>query len=87
MENFDFNIKNYSIKNIEDFFNFDTLYTEDDINKNVQSMKDHLLNCKELYAQHNEITHFLNKSREMLLLNIHTTSHNFNPPKQIDMNK
>jgi hypothetical protein len=86
MENFDFNIKNYSIKNIEDFFNFDRLYTEDDINKNVQSMKDNLLSCKELYSQHNEITHFLNKSREMLLLNIHTTSHNFNPPKQIDMN-
>jgi hypothetical protein len=86
MENFDFNIKNYTIKNIEDFFNFNTLYTEDDINKKLKYMKEKLLNCRELCSYHNEITNFLNTSREMLLLNIHSTSHNFNPTKKIDIN-
>ena len=61
---FDFDITNYTIKNIEDFFKFTTSYTEDDINNNIKLMKDKLLNCKELYHLTNEITHFLNKSRE-----------------------
>ena len=83
---FDFDITNYSIKNIEDFFKFTTSYTEDDINNNIKLMKDKLLNCKELYNLTNEITHFLNKSREMLMLNITTTNHNLIYPKQIDIN-
>lgn len=83
---FDFDIKNYTIKNIEDFFKFTTSYTEDDINNNIKLMKDKLLNCKELYHLTNEITIFLNKSREMLMLNIATTNHNLIYPKQIDIN-
>ena len=82
---FDFDITNYTIKNIEDFFKFTTSYTEDDINNNIKLMKDKLLNCKELYHLTNEITHFLNKSREMLMLNI-ATNHNLIYPKQIDIN-
>lgn len=82
---FDFDITNYTIKNIEDFFKFTTSYTEDDINNNIKLMKDKLLNCKELYPLTNEITHFLNKSREMLMLNI-ATNHNLIYPKQIDIN-
>jgi len=82
----DFDITNYTIKNIEDFFKFTTSYTEDDINNNIKLMKDKLLNCKELYHLTNEITHFLNKSREMLMLNIPTTNHNLIYPKQIDIN-
>jgi hypothetical protein len=81
---FDFDIKNYTIKNIEDFFKFTTSYTEDDINNKIKLMKDKLLNCNSLT---NEITHFLNKSREMLMLNIDTkTNHNLIYPKQIDIN-
>ena len=87
MANFDFDIKNYTIKNIEDFFKFTTSYTEDDINNKITLMKDKLLNCKEFYSLTNEITHFLNKSREMLMLNIDTkTNHNLIYPKQIDIN-
>ena len=87
MTTFDFDITNYTIKNIEEFFKFTTSYTEDDINNNVELMKDKLLNCKELCHLTNEITLFLNKSREMLMLNIATTtSHNLIYPKQIDIN-
>jgi len=86
MEIFDFDIKNYTIKNIENFLNFTTNYTEDDINKKIKLMKDKLLNCKELYSLTDEITHFLNKSQEMLMLNIDTTNHNLINPKQIDIN-
>ena len=86
MTNFDFDIKNYTIKNIEDFFKFTTSYTEDDINKKINLMKDKLLNCRELYSLTNEITIFLNKSREMLMLNIDTPrSRNLIHPKQVDI--
>ena len=85
MNNFDFDIKNYTIKNIEDFFKFTTTYTEDDINEKIKLMKDKLLNCKELYSLTNEITHFLNKSQEMLMLNIQTTDYNLIYPKKIDI--
>ena len=60
MTNFDFDIKNYTIKNIENFFKFTTSYTEDDINTKIKLMKDKLLNCKELDSLTNEITIFLN---------------------------
>ena len=48
MENFDFNIDNYSVKNMEDFLNLPYgNYTEIEINEKVQTMKDTLLKSKE----------------------------------------
>jgi hypothetical protein len=85
MEIFDFDIKNYTIKNIEKFLNLTTDYTENDIIKKIKSMKDKLLNCKELYSLTDEITHFLNKSQEMLILNINTTNRDLIHPKEIDI--
>jgi hypothetical protein len=85
MENFDFDIKNYTIKNIEDFYKFNSNYTEDDINKKIKLMKEKLLNCKELHSLTDDITLFLNKSRDMLMLNIQS-NHNLIPPKKIDIN-
>jgi hypothetical protein len=85
MENFDFDIKNYTIKNIEDFYKFNSNYTEDDINKKIKLMKEKLLNCKELHSLTDVITIFLNKSKDMLMLNIQS-NHNLIPPKKIDIN-
>jgi hypothetical protein len=85
MENFDFDIKNYTIKNIEDFYKFNSNYTEDDINKKIKLMKEKLLNCKELHSLTDDITIFLNKSKDMLMLNIQS-NHNLIPPKKIDIN-
>jgi hypothetical protein len=90
MDQIDFNINNYSIQNLEDFFKFSTKnYTEDDIQRNIQIMKTKLLNCKELTnTLKEEINTFLNKSRIILTSNIEMNSknHNFNPIKNTDIN-
>lgn len=85
MDRIDFNINNYSIQNLEDFFKFSTKnYTEDDIQRNIQIMKTKLLNCKELNdTLKEEINTFLNKSSIILTSNLEMNSrnHNFNPTK------
>lgn len=90
MDQIDFNINNYSIQNLEDFFKFSTKnYTEDDIQRNIQLMKTKLLNCKELTnTLKEEINTFLNKSRIILTSNIEMNSknYNFNPIKNTDIN-
>lgn len=90
MDQIDFNINNYSIQNLEDFFKFSTKnYTEDDIQRNIQLMKTKLLNCKELTnTLKEEINTFLNKSRIILTSNIEMNSknYNFNPTKNTDIN-
>ncbi len=90
MDQIDFNINNYSIQNLEDFFKFSTKnYTEYDIQRNIQLMKTKLLNCKELNdTLKEEINTFLNKSRIILTSNIEMNSrnHNFNPTKNTDIN-
>jgi len=85
MEDFDFDIKNYTIKNIEDFFKITTSsYTEDEIEKKVNSMKEKLIACDSLTS---EITIFLDKASEMLMLNIDTPrSNNVIHPKSVDIN-
>jgi len=85
MKDFDFDIKNYTIKNIEDFFKITTSsYTEDEIEKKVNSMKEKLIARDSLTS---EITVFLDKASEMLMLNIDTPrSNNVIHPKQVDIN-
>ena len=85
MKDFDFDIKNYTIKNIEDFFKITTSsYTEDEIDKKVASMKEKLIECDSLT---NEINIFLDKARDFLMLNIDTPrSHNLINPKHVDIN-
>jgi len=85
MKDFDFDIKNYTIKNIEDFFKFTTSnYTEDEIEKKVNSMKEKLIARDSLTS---EITNFLDKASEMLMLNIdRPRSHNLINPKHVDIN-
>lgn len=89
MENFDFNIDNYSVKNMEDFLNLPYgNYTEIEINEKVQTMKDTLLKSKESYQVSSKINAFLNEVQEALLLNIRTTHthHYSNKPKNVDIN-
>ncbi len=85
MKDFDFDIKNYTIKDIEEFFKITTSsYTEDEINKKVCSIKDKLIACDSLT---NEITTFIDKAREFLMLNIDTPrSQNVIHPKHVDIN-
>ena len=91
MKDFDFDIRNYTIANIENLFKFTTSnYTEDEIHTNVAIMKDKLLACNSLT---NEITVFLDKAREMLLINIDTKptppttpiTYNLIQPKPVDI--
>ena len=90
MDHIDFNINNYNINDLEEFYKFtDKKYTEDDINKNIQIMKEKLFNCKEITDKlKKQINEFLNKSSIILLSNIKTndTNHNFNPIKNTDLN-
>lgn len=87
MENFDFNIDNYSVKNMEDFLNLPYgNYTEIEINEKVQTMKDTLLKSKESYQVSSKINAFLNEVQEALLLNIRTTNHYSNKTRNVDIN-
>ena len=74
MENFDFNIDNYSIKNMKDFLNLPhTNYTESDIIEKVQTIKETLLNSKESYKVSNQIVLFLNQLKEILITTTRNT--------------
>ena len=87
MENFDFNIDNYSIKNMEDFLNLPyNSYTDIEINEKVQTMKDTLLNSKESYQISAKINTFLNEVQTALLLNIRNTNHYLTKSTNVDIN-
>jgi hypothetical protein len=93
MENFDFNIDNYSIKNMEDFLNLPyNNYTDIEINEKVQTMKDTLLNSKESREISSKINTFLNDVHQSLLLNNRNrdtntnTNHYLNKTKHLDIN-
>ena len=87
MENFDFNIDNYSIKNMEDFLNLPyNSYTDLEINEKIQTMKETLLNSKESYQISAKINTFLNKIQTALMLNIRHTNHYLNKPTNVDIN-
>jgi len=90
MEEIDFNINNYSIQNLEEFFKFTTInYTKDDVHQHIEIMKNKLLNYKGLSDNLKEdINTFLNKSSIILLTNIQMNSKNhiFNPIKNTEIN-
>jgi len=91
MENFDFNIDNYSIKNMEEFLNLPyNNYTDIEINEKVQTMKDTLLNSKCPHQISLKIKKFLNDVQQTLLLhnrNCNTnTNHYLNTAKTLDIN-
>lgn len=90
MEKFDFNIDNYSIKNMEDFLNLPhSNYKEKDINEHVKTMKDTLLHSNESYQVSKQIIVFLDKVKNALILNLrntNTTNENLINPEIINVN-
>lgn len=91
MENFDFNIDNYSIKNMEDFLNLPhNNYTEIEINEKVQIIKDTLLNSKESYDVTTQLKLFLHRVKDLLVTHIRNTNRNITnilpQSKNVDIN-
>jgi len=89
MNQFDLNIDNYTIQDLEEFYKFPTKnYNKEDIKKNVELMKQNLFNSKEIDEKLKiKINEFLNKSSIVLVSNIrmNDTNHTFNPIKKTDI--